>query len=309
MSASKANPCVPIEIFDEHNQAFYCWHMARHDGRIDKPIDLLHVDAHSDMGTPERLQASLFFPAETDDSYQEYYRSLADNELSIDNFIVPAVLNRIIKSVYFIPPKWRKMKSQRKQLNVASAFGEGYVLKHNLKAEQGHEQRISAAYPDLTEFTFFVINVEKIPKNREVILDIDLDYFACVDSIANAMQYELEITRRQFESKDRFFKENRNLQYSLLEFHFFERNGRYYAKIGRKKGKDISYLPPVTDIEAEIARVVDTLRDKNVRPALITICRSCVSGFCPPDYGTLVENKLLQSLRMWIDDSVVSSNS
>lgn len=37
-------------------------------------------------------------------------------------------------------------------------------------------------------------DVDRMPKNRKVILDIDLDYFACRDSILNQMSYELEIT-------------------------------------------------------------------------------------------------------------------
>ena len=93
---------VPIYVFDEHNDAFYFWHKAKHEGYINESIDLFHVDAHNDMGRVEKFKKSIYFPDNSKDGYLKYYENIAKNELDLGNFIMPAILNGLIKNVYFI---------------------------------------------------------------------------------------------------------------------------------------------------------------------------------------------------------------
>jgi len=189
---------IPLFIFDEHNEAFYYWHKARHDGYLNEPLDLFHIDAHSDMDRKSKLRRSIYHSNHQGDKYLEHYEDISKNELGISNFILPAVLNGIIRNIYFIFPKWRGFKSGRKRINISSAFGEGKVLKFDLKIEKDTDPKVYKAFPDLTFVNYSMLEIDRIPKNRKAILDFDLDYFACNDSILNHMTYELEITRDQF---------------------------------------------------------------------------------------------------------------
>ena len=133
---------VPIYVFDEHNEAFYFWHKAKHDGYINESLDLFHVDAHNDMGRVEKFKKSIYFPDNSQDGYLKYYENIAKNELNLGNFIMPAVLNGLIKNVYFIYPLWRNYKPRRTKFNICSAFGEGRVLKYGFQRRGNHNPAI-----------------------------------------------------------------------------------------------------------------------------------------------------------------------
>ncbi len=287
---------VPAYIFDEHNEAFYFWNKARHDGYFSKPLDLFHIDAHADMGGPERFDSALFFSGTMQDGYLKYYKRFAKNELNIGNFIVPAVLSGLIRNVYFIYPEWRKFSPKRTKYNVCSAFGEGKILKHNLKIDVNTDRKVFLGYPDLTIYNFAMHEADRMPMNRKVLLDIDLDYFACRDTILNHMRYELEITKKQFIRKEVFASENKTLPFSGLEFDFQQKDGRYYATIRHKKQKEMAYLPTRERVQSDITTLVETLRKKRIKPAAITICRSSISGYCPADYNKFIETYLRQKL-------------
>jgi hypothetical protein len=60
-------------------------------------------------------------------------------------------------------------------MNICSAFGEDKILKYNLMIGRDTDPRALKAYPDLTRFNYSMLPVDKVPRNRKVILDIDLD--------------------------------------------------------------------------------------------------------------------------------------
>jgi hypothetical protein len=277
------------------NEAFYFWHKARFEGYINEPLDLFHIDAHSDMGAADTFKKSLYFPDNPPHGYLEYYRDFALNELGIADFIRPTILNGIVKNVYFIYPDWRNFKAKRKRLNISSVFGEGKSLKYGLGINGKTDRRVFKAYPDLKWFNYSMQEIDKIPKKRKVILDIDFDYFACVDSASNSLNYELGITREQFDRRDSLLADKR-LPYSGFDFTFIERDNKYYAKIAHKKVKDVSHLPPKEEVESEINNLVDVLRTKKIKPRIITMCRSCHSGYCPAEYHAFLERALNREL-------------
>ncbi len=292
---------TPIYIFDEHNEAFYYWHKAKNTGLINRPLDLFHIDAHHDMDRAEAFKKTLYFSNSTSqEDYLNYFKNFAKNELKISNFIIPAVLNGLVKNVYFVYPDWRNFKPRRKKMSVCSAFGEGKILKHGIKIKKNTDPIVLKVYPDLTFFNYSAQEIDGIPKNRKVILDIDMDYFACIDSVSNHIHYELEITESQFRKKEKFLN-NKSLLFAGLDFCFIERDEKYYVQVAYKKVKEASYIPTKEEIESEMDTMLNTLKIKKARPAVITICRSCISGYCPNQYHEFIEKKLKQKLKMFLN--------
>jgi len=287
---------IPVYVFNEHNEAFYYWHRARIEGHLQETLDLFHIDAHDDMGKPSRFKSSIHFHGPSLEAKLDYYERFAHSELSIASFIFPAVLCGLLRNVYFVFPKWRKFKPARKRRSIASAFGEGKDLKYTIKPDAKSNPMVEKAYPDLKQFHYIALEAEKLPKNRKVVLDIDMDFFACRDSTHNHFAYELEITREQFQNKNVLLAD-KTLPFSGFEFDFFEREGRCFAKIARTKGMDIFHLPPEEEIGCEIDKLVNILIEKGIRPAVVTICRSCDSGYCPEEYSRFIEQRLVEKLK------------
>lgn len=287
---------IPVYCFNEHNQAFYYWHQARIDAHFNQAIDLIHIDAHDDMARPQAFSESIYPQNQSDKSRLEFYRRFASTQLTNSDFILPAILSGVVRNVYFVYPKWRKFKPVRKKHSICSAFGEGKVLKIGVKPKKNDNPMVHKAYPDLTPFYYVVGRVEHLPKNRKVILDIDMDYFACRDSITNHMGYELEITRDQFKQKDLFLKD-KTLPYSGLVITFSKCGGRFFAQIERKKIPETFHFPSEDEIEREIESLVEALLEKKIKPSVVTICRSCDSGYCPEEMAQFIEPLLLEKLQ------------
>jgi len=288
---------IPIFVFNEHHEAFYGWQAAKSQGLIPHRLDLFHIDAHEDMDGPRRFKTPLYFHDRQGGKniYLDYYKTFTKNELHISNFIVPAALGGIVKNVYFIFPVWKKLKPSRKRMTVCSVFGEGKILKYDVKVKDGPPDRISKVFPDMTSLTFFRRNLGAIPRKRKVILDIDLDYFACRDSIMNHMVYELEISRGQYEDRDRILNDP-TLPFSRLQFGFFEQGDRHGVRISFRKTPEASHLPEKQEIQTEIRSLLETLTAREIRPAVITISRSCHSGYCPKEYSEFIEGELVKGL-------------
>jgi len=171
---------APVYIFDEHNEAFYFWHKAKFYGHLKGPLDLFHIDAHSDIDRASSFTKSLYFTHPDSDIYLDYYKDFAKKELRIYDFIRPAVLAGLVKDVYFIYPKWRKLKAGKKRFNISSVFGEGKALKHDLRLNKKISSRAAAAFPDLKWFNFSAGRLDKAPedvvaKNRARLLDYKTD--------------------------------------------------------------------------------------------------------------------------------------
>lgn len=70
-----------------------------------------------------------------------------------------------------------------------------------------------------------------------------------------------------------------------------------------EKVKELSHLPSNAEIEFEISKIVDTLKTKGIEPKVVTICRSCNSGFCPQDSYQYIETKFREALTAYLSET------
>lgn len=86
-------PSSPTFIFDNHNHAFYFWHIAQQQLKLPTPLTLLHIDQHKDS----RIPAAILTPEQASNPDELYHYT---NEiLNVGNFIPPAVKTGLIKEV------------------------------------------------------------------------------------------------------------------------------------------------------------------------------------------------------------------
>ena len=285
---------VAVYRFDEHNGAFFFWHKARLKGAFRAPLDLFHIDAHSDMGRPNFFRSSLYALAGPD--ALDYYEKFSRDELNIQNFIYPAVLSGVVRNVYFFYPRWREFRPAKGIIQVGSAFGEGKIIKYpNWLDKKNHQKTVQKALPDLKKFFYRAGSINQMPRRRTVILDIDLDYFACRDSVQNNRRFRLRITGDQFRDRKAFLRDE-SIRLSGLEFTFKKEKRQPVVIIGFQKVPEKAHLPAHDEIRKEADLLVQTLGERSVRPAVITLCRSRISGYCPAEYASAVEAVLIKRL-------------
>lgn len=284
-----------IYIMDEHNSAFYYWQKAKHQNFFSQPLDLFHIDAHYDLAVAGPLKRSLYIQKKQRGSFSRYYKNLTDKELGIDSFILPAILCNLVKNIYFVPPVWAGYPVGTLRGSVASLFGEGKTIKCQMGNKKNNDV-LKKIYPDKKNFFCSTVRFEKLPKKKRVILDIDLDYFACVETIQNHLSYELEITKQQFFSKKQFLQDKKTRN-SNLSFVFVKREGKYFVQISHSKVKEKACLPSKQEIEKRINEIVQILVQHKIKPIVTTICTSGVSGYCPPGYGKYITPILINKLK------------
>jgi len=286
---------VPLYEIDEHNEAFYCWVKAKHEGVFAPPLDLLHIDAHSDMALPLPFKKSIYY-SQKKSAYLDYYKLLAEKHLGIDQFILPAVLMGLIRNVYFVYPAWRKYPEKTNRVSVASAFGEGKLLKYGVRKRALLKKHVSKALPDIKFFKYSRSKIGSIPKGLKVILDIDLDYFACNDSALSDLSCQFEITKEQFLKRDSFLY-NTSARFMKLNFDFFKKRNKYYMKLGHVQVKRSVHLPEKKEILKSMDKLIATLKKKNITPVVITLCSSHLSGYCPQEHAVYTKALLKERFR------------
>lgn len=86
----------PIFIFDNHNHAFYFWHVSAQELKITKPLLLIHIDQHKDA----RIPASLLSPTDAQDTKLLF--EYTNFTLNVGNFIPPAIKTGLLSDAITI---------------------------------------------------------------------------------------------------------------------------------------------------------------------------------------------------------------
>ena len=100
------------KVFSEHCEAFFWWRELIEEGTLTAPFDLVHVDAHADLGVGERgleahrfiSTALLFWPLRT----RRFPESLEEAHFGSANYLAFATACRWLASITYVThPKWQ----------------------------------------------------------------------------------------------------------------------------------------------------------------------------------------------------------
>jgi len=252
------NP-AKINIIEEHNEAFSLW---KEQSLNINGANLYHVDSHSDMDVPIL----------SDSIYNSPYP--IQKQLTIDTFITPAILLGLIKNIVYINPRGIEKKTLVR--SIGSVGGKGIVLKLDVKNKD--------IFPDLKKWRYRITSKPQLAKGTGI-LDIDLDYFSC--NLFVHPQLRLPINQEQFQYLKSYNQSNSNSH----EIGLYDLTDTYLTL--KQNNADLIY----NDNEEAINYAIEEfIYELNIKPTLVSICRSVKSGYTPAKWASYIEQKLVKCL-------------
>lgn len=284
---------IPLFIMEEHHEAFYIWNYAVAQQLI-KPSNntLLHVDEHSDLELP-----ILANPVKSATESLEKLFDFTYGELSIADFIIPAMYQGIFNQLYWMRQKHdTEAEASEKMVHVFSSKGQGKLLIIT------PDMKLAGIFnPERKAFKSKLITSEdSISSNESVVLDIDLDYFSCDNRAGQT--WELELTKEAYES---FTKDPYNIVHMKLggKGRTKEIDGKYYfCNSPDPYWEMMTVAKPSLKVSEEtilerIDALIDFLERNSIQPTLIDICRSRLSQFTPEDQWEFIETRLIEKFK------------
>ena len=291
----KSKRYIPVFTVEEHHEAFIVWNFAAREGWIPEMDNcLFHVDHHSDMGTP-RFNKS-FHDVKTD---MVELKNFTYKELNIASFIIPACYQGIFNQVFWIKPKNDKPSYTQQERYVRSYNQSGKRLISGKTESLPKDKKI--VDPDRKNFDYFLCTVEQLPSNREVTLDIDLDYFSCSGNPYELQEINIEITSDEYDSfiMDPYHRLN---YIGVYNIEAIQDSNKYFYVINKFNERYPNELKVDNKVILErIDRFIDCLLNKQITPLMIDICRSRFSGYTPNDQWNFIEDNLIGKLEKYFN--------
>ena len=290
---------VPLFIIEEHNEAYFIWNYGYFKEFIN-PVGntLLHVDSHHDL-VVSCLNSSV---DELEDDLNKIY-AYAYEELGIANFIIPAIYRGIINNYTFLC-KYNPYNGKRINKYVASYREEGKFFKTgevtDLLRLELQSQALEKKWGKYQFFSYQEIGLgSKFTTKQPLILDIDLYLFSCDNSLSSA-ETKIEITEEAYHE----FKNNKYHPFKVMPVAALsvkEEGGRYYLQY--TEWQEVPGLKKVSldVIDKRINKFLAFLKQNNIQPNLIDICRSRFSGYTPVEQWEYIENNLIAGLSQLYD--------
>lgn len=272
-------------IVEEHHEAFIVWSHALKTGQLSKNSSLLHFDDHADFRTPifERTINDLF------DKSMEVIHDFVYGEMKIDTFIAPAIYLGLFNEFTWI--KQGQKKSSAAEMYIRSFNNQGKkLLLANTRAD-GYEMK-PFKYAKLPSSIF-----RSLPDSpaQGVALDIDLDYFSCCENPSMSNSVVIEITESEY--MDFVSNKYHYLHFVTGHIRAVNDNGNFFYIINGYNEKYASEREVKQEVISErIDEFINDLSFKNIKPDIITICRSRFSGFTPEHQWEYIESKLTSEL-------------
>lgn len=290
---------IPLYIMEEHHEAYYYWNLFIEKGYIQKEGNyLLHVDHHDDMEGGgyawdfTRREISL-----------EEARELAYERLGIADFIVPAIFQGIFSDVHIVKNLVRKPLAQEEQFIKQTG---GCELTRGKMIPFLHASWKGKTDSPYQFFTWREGCFEPVTVEKDVVLDIDLDYFCWDDSLKSVPPKRIEITGPAYQEFVRDpYHPFRILPKRLLQAE--EEGGRYYLVYEEHVSQN---EPPTRERMAKrMDNLVGWLAECGIRPKAIDICRSRYSGYLHSSAYPWLEEELIQRLRKNMDIEIMDEKT
>jgi hypothetical protein len=271
---------IPLVAIEEHHQAFTVWFWAREQKMLPtEPCHLLHVDTHSDFHVPQLRSSLNRLPQELC-----AIKRFTNEELTISSFIVPAIYLELFDQVTWLSGS-AEASASRDKIFVSSVGEEQIEL---LFGVYGNKMRTlgnsDARIAELRE----IQDHEKLETERDIVLDIDLDYFLC-NTLTMPQQCKLEITHDCFHSflNDPYHPLRLTPGVSVR---VFQQGEQYFADFGTLEGRGLeSPETATTQIKERLAGFESFLEQLEQIPKLILLARSRYSGYTPWEFSDTIE--------------------
>ncbi len=277
---------IPVYRMEEHHEAFYIWNKAIEDGVIPSfGLTLLHVDHHPDfeMGAYRGGLEPIFGTIEEK-------KRFTYETLGIADFIAPAIYEGIFNEYVYVHQFYPMLSKKEERVLIFTSQG-------FLQSLQVSALIRPAVLKENANHRFFFYQeggIGHFSPKQPVVLDIDLDYFCWDDSLSTGEEKIIEITKEAYED----FLSNPLHPYRILPralVTVVQREGHYYLKCAEVFKPDP--IPSGETIDKRIVRFGEWLKNENIHPALIDICRSCHSGYTPVPVWKQIEERLFEVLR------------
>ena len=265
-----------IYIVDEHHEVYLVWWKDLKK-RKSTQRHLIHIDEHADMGVPV-LNDKI---PDVKESFLRQSRFVYKN-LSVGTFLIPAYISK-----FFSTLSWIKPSSSIEVESVAIEYSESDIAPYILS--NGNEPMLDN--PKSHE------NIWKIaPKHESWMLDICLDSFACLP-YPQANNLELEISLEQFTILNCDKLNPWNARYGSL-FVTNHNDGKYFAKLLPYKPSNNCNNSMEIDYISRLNAFSIWLKGLNFcPPEVVTISRSIISGYTPPELAPIIEKKIMFTLK------------
>lgn len=153
----------PVYIFDNHNHAYFFWFIELKRKTYDSQIQLIHIDQHKDMRSPEK-------EIELGASIEQVFKYV-NFDLNVGNFIVPALKNKIMSEVIIIDSTEGFNRSE---------FPDEYVLDIDID--------IFSKDMDYIDWNLKVNKIKSLMKNAKMITIATSPYFIEWDRVKKALE-------------------------------------------------------------------------------------------------------------------------
>ena len=255
---------MPIQILDEHHQAYASIAEMIQNDAIGLPIALVHVDSHEDLEVPLGNWSCYELPA----------RQYVERNLTSGDFILPLLLKGYVQKVIHVNYK----DDACIQANVGSLAGEGIYIRSSIA------DPFLDFYPDhknwLYQTTSDIASLAELVQGYHVILGIDCDYFAW-HRIPRPI-YPFAFSAAQLACIDRHetSDDDYRMKLRILPHRLPTINGLTF-----------------NDSKAWIELFVDYFCFYlKLDPRLTLVARSVKSGFTPQKYIQVIERRLVAGL-------------